>query len=52
MVIFLFLHFSFMQTRCVTKSLLQVYTNLKGNRPHIVNTAWAMLALIDAEQVQ
>uniref|UniRef100_A0A7N0UH82 Terpene cyclase/mutase family member n=1 Tax=Kalanchoe fedtschenkoi TaxID=63787 RepID=A0A7N0UH82_KALFE len=24
----------------------KVYTNLKGNRPHIVQTAWAMLALI------
>uniref|UniRef100_A0A7N0V7D5 Terpene cyclase/mutase family member n=1 Tax=Kalanchoe fedtschenkoi TaxID=63787 RepID=A0A7N0V7D5_KALFE len=26
----------------------KVYTNLEGNRPHIVNTAWAMLALIAA----
>ena len=30
---------------------LQVYTNLDGNRSHLVNTAWAMLALIDAGQV-
>ncbi|MCE5166943.1 Cycloartenol synthase, partial [Datura stramonium] len=27
-----------------------VYTNLEGNRPHNVNTAWAMLALIEAGQ--
>ncbi|CAM8982019.1 unnamed protein product [Rhodiola kirilowii] len=26
----------------------KVYTNLEGNRPHLVNTAWAMLALIAA----
>ncbi|XP_040375086.1 cycloartenol synthase [Rosa chinensis] len=26
----------------------KVYTNLEGNKPHIVNTAWAMLALIEA----
>ncbi|KAK7856909.1 cycloartenol synthase [Quercus suber] len=49
---------------CCPKSLLQVvgekvtyhvrtrsvYTNLEDNRPHIVNTGWAMLALIDAGQ--
>ncbi|XBI77771.1 hypothetical protein VPH35_087583 [Triticum aestivum] len=29
-----------------------VYTNLEGNRPHAVNTSWAMLALIDAGQGQ
>ena len=29
----------------------QVYTNLEGNKPHIVNTGWAMLGLIDAGQV-
>ncbi|CAN6445099.1 unnamed protein product [Victoria cruziana] len=28
----------------------KVYSNLKRNRPHLVNTAWAMLALIDAGQ--
>jgi len=28
-----------------------VYTNLKDDRPHIVNTGWAMLALIEAGQV-
>ncbi|CAL4981841.1 unnamed protein product [Urochloa decumbens] len=28
----------------------KVYTDLEGNRPHAVNTAWAMLALIDAGQ--
>nr|Q8W3Z4.1 RecName: Full=Cycloartenol synthase [Betula platyphylla]BAB83085.1 cycloartenol synthase [Betula platyphylla] len=30
----------------------KVYTNLKDNRPHIVNTGWAMLALIDAGQAE
>ncbi|RVW63096.1 Cycloartenol synthase [Vitis vinifera] len=29
----------------------KVYTNLPGDKPHIVNTAWAMLALIEAGQV-
>lgn len=29
----------------------QVYTNLEGDRSHVVNTSWAMLALIDAGQV-
>ncbi|KAL6013085.1 CRISPR-associated protein 1 [Asimina triloba] len=29
----------------------KVYTNLKGGRSHAVNTGWAMLALIDAEQL-
>ncbi|KAI5009251.1 hypothetical protein ZWY2020_010364 [Hordeum vulgare] len=28
----------------------EVYTNLKGNRPHGTHTAWAMLSLIDAGQ--
>ncbi|CAO2143648.1 unnamed protein product [Urochloa humidicola] len=28
----------------------KVYTHLEGNRPHAVNTAWAMLALIEAGQ--
>ncbi|KAK1269673.1 Cycloartenol synthase [Acorus gramineus] len=27
-----------------------VYTNLEGNRSHLVNTGWAMSALIDADQ--
>nr|CAB3490096.1 unnamed protein product [Digitaria exilis] len=30
----------------------KVYTNLEGKRPHVVNTAWAMLALIDAGQAE
>lgn len=30
---------------------LQVYSNLEGNRSHVVNTGWALLALIDAGQV-
>ena len=30
---------------------MQVYTNLAGNHCHVVNTGWAMLALIDADQV-
>lgn len=29
----------------------QVYTNLEGNKSHLVNTAWAMLSLIEAGQV-
>ncbi|XP_059634519.1 cycloartenol synthase 2-like [Cornus florida] len=28
----------------------KVYTNIEGNNPHIVNTGWAMLALIEAGQ--
>nr|UXX25229.1 cycloartenol synthase [Aloe vera] len=28
----------------------KVYTNLEGNRPHAVNTAWAMLTLIEGGQ--
>lgn len=30
---------------------IQVYSNLEGNMSHLVNTGWAMLALIDAEQM-
>ncbi|KAJ0984134.1 hypothetical protein J5N97_002490 [Dioscorea zingiberensis] len=30
----------------------KMYTNLEGNRPHAVNTGWAMLALIDAGQAE
>ncbi|XP_055960214.1 cycloartenol synthase [Mercurialis annua] len=30
----------------------KVYANLEDDRPHIVNTGWAMLALIDAGQVE
>ncbi|KAL4343393.1 hypothetical protein AHAS_Ahas11G0073900 [Arachis hypogaea] len=30
----------------------KVYTNLEGNKSHLVNTAWAMLALIESEQAQ
>ncbi|XP_072991104.1 cycloartenol synthase-like [Typha latifolia] len=30
----------------------KVYTNLEGNKSHAVNTAWAMLALIDAGQAE
>ncbi|GFY80550.1 cycloartenol synthase 1 [Actinidia rufa] len=29
----------------------KVYSNLEGNRSHVVNTGWAMLALIDAGQI-
>ncbi|KAJ8564526.1 hypothetical protein K7X08_000986 [Anisodus acutangulus] len=28
----------------------KVYTNIEGNKPHNVNTAWAMLSLIEAGQ--
>lgn len=28
-----------------------MYSNLEGNRSHVVNTGWAMSALIDAGQV-
>jgi cycloartenol synthase len=31
---------------------LKVYTNLEGNKSHVVNTAWAMLALIEAGQAE
>uniref|UniRef100_A0A803P4U2 Cycloartenol synthase n=1 Tax=Cannabis sativa TaxID=3483 RepID=A0A803P4U2_CANSA len=30
----------------------KVYTNLEGGKPHLVNTAWAMLALIEAGQAE
>ncbi|XP_071737530.1 cycloartenol Synthase-like [Rutidosis leptorrhynchoides] len=30
----------------------KVYTNLEGNSSHVVNTGWAMLALIDADQAK
>ncbi|KAK2969244.1 hypothetical protein RJ640_003478 [Escallonia rubra] len=30
----------------------KVYTNLEGNKPHVANTAWAMLALIEAGQAR
>ncbi|KAL5660008.1 hypothetical protein ACJX0J_027133, partial [Zea mays] len=30
----------------------EVYTNLNGNRPHGTNTAWALLALIEAGQAE
>ncbi|XWS73368.1 hypothetical protein CRYUN_Cryun02cG0122100 [Craigia yunnanensis] len=30
----------------------QDYTNLEGNKSHLVTTAWAMLALIDCEQAE
>ncbi|PQQ11008.1 cycloartenol Synthase [Prunus yedoensis var. nudiflora] len=30
----------------------KVYTNLEGNKPHIVNTGWAMLGLIEAGQAE
>ncbi|KAK3444658.1 hypothetical protein EUGRSUZ_A00902 [Eucalyptus grandis] len=30
----------------------KVYTNLEGNRPNLVQTAWALLSLIDAGQVR
>lgn len=31
---------------------IQVYSNLEGNRSHVVNTGWALMALIDAQQVR
>ncbi|XP_057447337.1 cycloartenol synthase-like [Lotus japonicus] len=31
---------------------LKVYTNLEGNKSHLVNTAWAMLALIEGGQAE
>ncbi|KAJ7973671.1 Terpene cyclase/mutase family member [Quillaja saponaria] len=30
----------------------KVYRNLEGNKPHLVNTGWAMLALIEAGQAE
>nr|AJR21210.1 cucurbitadienol synthase 2 [Citrullus colocynthis] len=30
----------------------KVYTNLEGNRPHLVNTAWVLMALIEAGQAE
>ncbi|KAM0850553.1 hypothetical protein ACQ4PT_053002 [Festuca glaucescens] len=30
----------------------KVYTELEGKRPHVVNTSWAMLCLIDAGQAE
>ncbi|XP_058113469.1 cycloartenol synthase-like isoform X1 [Magnolia sinica] len=30
----------------------KVYTNLEGNRSHLTNTAWALMALIDAGQAE
>ncbi|KAL6575278.1 CRISPR-associated protein 1 [Orobanche minor] len=30
----------------------KVYSNLEGNRSHVVNTGWAMLSLIDAGQAE
>ncbi|GLT97442.1 hypothetical protein SLE2022_150070 [Rubroshorea leprosula] len=30
----------------------KVYSNLEGNKSHVVNTGWAMLALIDAGQAK
>ncbi|XP_059453133.1 cycloartenol synthase 2 isoform X2 [Corylus avellana] len=30
----------------------KVYSNIEGNRSHVVNTGWAMLALIDAGQAE
>nr|UTE10696.1 cycloartenol synthase [Calotropis procera] len=30
----------------------KVYSNLEGNRSHVVNTGWAMLALIEAGQAE
>uniref|UniRef100_A0A1S4APL5 Cycloartenol synthase-like n=1 Tax=Nicotiana tabacum TaxID=4097 RepID=A0A1S4APL5_TOBAC len=31
---------------------IKVYTNLEGNRYHVVNTSWAMLTLIAAGQAE
>ncbi|KAL8135298.1 hypothetical protein AgCh_010092 [Apium graveolens] len=33
-------------------SWLEVYTNLEGDRSHVMSTAWAMMALIDAGQAE
>ncbi|XP_024030983.1 cycloartenol synthase 2 isoform X2 [Morus notabilis] len=30
----------------------KVYSNLEGNRSHVVNTGWALMALIDAQQAE
>ncbi|KAK6131742.1 hypothetical protein DH2020_034539 [Rehmannia glutinosa] len=35
-----------------TPLLDTVYTNLEGNRSHVVNTGWALLTLIDAGQAE
>ncbi|XP_020208697.1 lupeol synthase [Cajanus cajan] len=35
---------------CQSLDVAKVYSNLDGNRSHVVNTGWAMLALIDAGQ--
>ncbi|XVF19110.1 hypothetical protein REPUB_Repub11eG0081700 [Reevesia pubescens] len=32
--------------------LKKVYSNIEGNRAHVVNTGWAMLALMDARQAK
>ncbi|XVE64020.1 hypothetical protein DITRI_Ditri07aG0067800 [Diplodiscus trichospermus] len=37
---------------CYLSSEKQVYTNLEGNKPHLVTTAWAMLALIEGGQAE
>ncbi|XP_029126047.1 pyruvate kinase 1, cytosolic isoform X2 [Cajanus cajan] len=36
---------------CQSLDVAKVYSNLNGNRSRVVNTGWAMLALIDAGQV-
>ncbi|KAK1417057.1 hypothetical protein QVD17_26179 [Tagetes erecta] len=30
----------------------KIYTNIKGNKSHITNTSWALLALIEAQQAK
>ncbi|KAF5939254.1 hypothetical protein HYC85_023513 [Camellia sinensis] len=41
---------SYERTRSYT--WLEVYTNIEGNKSHVVNTGWAMLALIEAGQAK
>lgn len=46
-----FQHFSHMINTFKLHSW-QVYTNIGVNKPHLVSTGWAMLALIEAGQVR
>lgn len=46
--------YSLEQWSCIDKYTffsVQVYSNLEGNRSHVVNTGWALMSLIDAGQV-
>jgi hypothetical protein len=46
------LHNAYIDLQLSIVNTKQVYVNFKGDRAHAVNTAWAMLALIYAGQVQ